>query len=72
MIRIKLLKVMFIILIGIIFNGCFVKPNIPVIIPIKCIIPITECNKYKHSGQSIEEELLKCIKEYRINSNVCL
>ena len=70
--KIKLLKIMCIILIGITFNNCTTKQNIPIIIPVKCIIPITECNKYKYSGKSIEEELLKCIKEYKINSEVCL
>ena len=52
--KIKLLKIMCIILIGITFNNCTTKQNIPIIIPVKCIIPITECNKYKYSGQSIE------------------
>ena len=70
--KIKLLKIMFISLIGITFNNCSSKQNVPIVIPIKCTIPITECNKYKYSGKSIEEELLKCIKEYKINSEVCL
>ena len=66
-----LLKLMFISLIGITFSGCVEKECVPIKIPVNCTVPYTECNKYKRIGQSIEEELLMCIKEYKKNSEVC-
>ena len=67
----KILSLMFISLIGISFSGCVEKECKPVKVPVKCKVPLTECNKYKYTGESIYEELLMCIKEYKKNSEVC-
>lgn len=69
--KINLLKLILISLIGIIFSGCGDKVPQPIKVPQKCITPITECNKFKHTSKSIEGDLLKCIKEYKKNSQVC-
>lgn len=62
---------MFIAGIGITLMGCSTSCPPPVKVPQKCVVPVTECNKYKYSGLSIEEELTMCITELRRNSMVC-
>lgn len=66
-----LLKVILIALTGITFSGCGCKEPKPIKVPQKCVIPTTECNKFKHTSKTIEGDLLKCIKEYQKNSEVC-
>lgn len=62
----------FISLTGIIFSGCTSpKPLESYAVPTKCKNPDVDCNKYKHTGKSLEEELLMCIKEQKKASEVC-
>lgn len=69
---INILKIMFLVLIGIASSGCGKCPEPEVIkVPQKCVVPYTECNKYKHTSPSIEGDLMKCIIELRVNSKVC-
>lgn len=41
----------------------------PVVVP--CVVPDVDCNKFKHTGDSLEEELSMCIHELREKQNIC-
>lgn len=73
---IRNLKVILITLIGITSVGCAPKHiNVPVPTPyyieVKCSIPKVDCNKYKHTLDSQQEELKACIDELRATIKVC-
>jgi len=73
---IKLLSLTLICLIGISSTGCSCKDRIIVKykekkVPIKCSVPTVDCNRFKNTLSSQQEELILCIKELRTASEVC-
>ena len=73
---IKILSVILILLIGIISTGCSAKEHIVIKykekkVPVKCTVPAVDCNKFKNTLDSQQEELLLCNKELRRASKVC-
>ena len=70
----KLLSLMFIGLIGISFSGCTwceVEVPKPYPVPVECKPIQVDCNEFKGTGDSIEEELGMCIHEMKEAGQVC-
>ncbi len=73
---IKLLSLTLICLIGISSTGCSAKERIVIKykekkVPVKCIVPNVDCNRFKNTLDSQQEELLLCNKELRRAIKVC-
>lgn len=73
---IKILSVTLILLIGISSTGCSTKERVVIKykekkVPIKCIVPEVDCNRFKNTLDSQQEEMYMCIKELRQASKVC-
>lgn len=78
MINYKLLITTCLIWIGITFSGCTPKVEIRYVdrpveypVPVKCVIPKPDCNKYKDSNETVVFGLIQCIKDWNDAAKVC-
>ena len=67
------LNLILIILIGISSLGCTKEIYTPKPYPVevKCVLPDVDCNKYKHTLDSQQEEMKACMDELRQTMEIC-
>ena|GEM_PF-6471884 len=72
----KRLNLILMILIGISNTGCttkkvYIPDPKPYPVEVKCVLPEVDCNKYKHTLDSQQEEMKACMDEMRKTMEIC-
>lgn len=73
--NVKILKILLMIFVLLLFNGCaekvYVDRPIKVEIPVKCIVPKTHCDFNKDTDTEVIVSLRTCIEDLKKSIEVC-
>jgi len=75
---VKTLEILLIVFVALIMTACSQQPEIRYIdkpymvkVPVKCVIPDTNCSFNKSTDTEVISSLLECITDLKRNSEVC-